>query len=87
MVEAEEEERRAKSEREPALELPDELPILPLKDTVVYPFAMIPLGVGKDRSIRLIDDVMRGSRMVGLVAQKDDPSRTRGRMTAIASAP
>ena len=33
---------------------------------------MIPLGVGKDRSIRLIDDVMRGSRLVGLVAQKDD---------------
>jgi ATP-dependent Lon protease len=57
---------------EPALVLPDELSILPLKDTVVYPFAMIPLGVGKDRSIRLIDDVMRGSRLVGLVAQKDD---------------
>ena len=59
-------------EDEATLELPDELPILPLKDTVVYPFAMIPLGVGKPRSIRLIDDVMRGSRLVGLVAQKDD---------------
>jgi ATP-dependent Lon protease len=57
---------------EPALDLPAELPILPLKDTVIYPFATIPLGVGKDRSIRLIDDVMRGSRLVGLVAQKDD---------------
>src|SRR5579872_2632893 len=53
------------------VELPDELPILPLKDTVVYPFAVMPLGVGKERSIRLIDDVMRGSRLVGLVAQKD----------------
>jgi ATP-dependent Lon protease len=69
---AEEEESDEDAQREPALELPDELPILPLKDTVVYPFAMIPLGVGKERSIRLIDDVMRGSRMVGLVAQKDD---------------
>src|SRR5947209_5410172 len=52
-------------------ELPAELPILPLKDTVVYPYALMPLGVGKDRSIQLIDDVMRGSRLVGLVAQKD----------------
>ena len=59
-------------EPEPVLDLPSELPILPLKDTVIYPFATIPLGVGKDRSIRLIDDVMRGSRLVGLVAQKDD---------------
>jgi ATP-dependent Lon protease len=53
------------------VELPDELPILPLKDTVVYPFAVMPLGVGKERSIRLIDEVMRGSRLVGMVAQKD----------------
>src|SRR5579884_3817741 len=56
---------------EPAIELPDVLPILPLKDTVVYPMAVTPLGVGKERSIRLIDEVMRGSRLVGLVAQKD----------------
>ncbi len=56
---------------ESKVELPDELPILPLKDTVVYPFAMMPLGVGKERSIRLIDEVMRGSRLVGLVAQEN----------------
>ena len=69
---AEDEESEESEEGESALELPDELPILPLKDTVVYPFAVIPLGVGKDRSIRLIDEVMRGSRLVGLVAQKDE---------------
>ncbi len=57
---------------EPRIELPDELPILPLKDTVVYPMAVTPLGVGKERSIRLIDEVMRGSRLVGLVAQRDE---------------
>ncbi|HEV8190068.1 MAG TPA: endopeptidase La, partial [Ktedonobacterales bacterium] len=39
---------------------------------VVYPFAVMPLGVGKERSIRLIDEIMRGDRLVGLVAQKDD---------------
>ncbi|MBF6590763.1 MAG: endopeptidase La [Ktedonobacterales bacterium] len=62
---------REDEDEEPTLKLPDELPILPLKDTIVYPFAVMPLGVGKERSIRLIDDVMRGDRMVGLVAQRD----------------
>jgi len=54
-------------ERLPAI--PEILPILPLKDTVVYPFALVPLAVGQERSIRLIDDVMREHRLVGLVAQ------------------
>ncbi len=50
--------------------IPEILPILPLKDVVVYPFAIQPLGVGQERSIRLIDDVMHGNRLVVLVAQK-----------------
>ncbi|HEU5343482.1 MAG TPA: endopeptidase La [Ktedonobacterales bacterium] len=61
----------SRSEIEPEVEIPDELAVLPLKDTVVYPFSVVPLGIGKERSIRLIDDVMRGSRLVALVAQKD----------------
>ncbi len=52
------------------LSIPEVLPVLPLKDTVIYPFAVQPLGVGQERSIRLIDDVMRGNRLVVLVAQK-----------------
>ena len=60
-----------RSEIEPEVEIPDELAVLPLKDTVVYPFSVMPLGIGKERSIRLIDDVMRGSRLVALVAQKE----------------
>lgn len=55
---------------EDKLSIPDVLPVLPLKDVVIYPFAVQPLGVGQERSIRLIDDVMRGDRMVVLVAQK-----------------
>ena len=55
---------------EDRLSIPDVLPVLPLKDTVIYPFAVQPLGVGQERSIRLIDDVMRGNRLVVLVAQK-----------------
>src|SRR5256714_3773395 len=55
---------------EDRLNIPEVLPVLPLKDTVIYPFAVQPLGVGQERSIRLIDEVMRGNRLVVLVAQK-----------------
>ncbi len=59
-----------RAEEEERLTIPDVLPVLPLKDIVIYPFAVQPLGVGQERSIRLIDDVMRGDRLVVLVAQK-----------------
>ena len=58
-------------EEEEHFEIPDVLPVLPLKDTVVYPFSVQPLAVGQERSVRLIDDVMRSERrLVVLVAQK-----------------
>ncbi|GLV58297.1 Lon protease [Dictyobacter sp. S3.2.2.5] len=57
-------------EDEERLNIPEVLPILPLKDTVIYPFSVQPFSVGQERYIRLIDDVMRGNRMVVLVAQK-----------------
>ncbi|HLQ30288.1 MAG TPA: endopeptidase La [Ktedonobacteraceae bacterium] len=55
---------------EDGLSIPDVLPVLPLRDTVIYPYAVQPLPVGQERSIRLIDDIMRGDRLVVLVAQK-----------------
>ena len=61
--------------REPAedqpVESPTHLPILPLKDTVVFPETVMPLAVGQPRSVRLIDDVLRKDKLVGLVASKD----------------
>ena len=66
----EQEIRRRRHDDDEDLSIPDVLPVLPLKDVVVYPFAVQPLGVGQERSIRLIDDVMRGNRLVVLVAQK-----------------
>src|SRR6266536_3359497 len=50
----EEAEERQSSEEEERLTIPDVLPVLPLKDIVIYPFAVQPLGVGQERSIRLI---------------------------------
>jgi len=56
---------------EPRAAIPSELPLLPLKDLIVYPFAVQPFLVGQPRSIRLIDQIMKGDRLVALVAQKD----------------
>ena len=53
------------------IELPAVLPILPLKDTVVFPQAMSPLAIGQERSIRAIDDVVAGDRRVALIASRD----------------
>src|SRR5438105_1056505 len=71
LSDTEHEPRRSKhDEDEDRLTIPDVLPVLPLKDTVIYPFAVQPLAVGQERSIRLIDEVMRGNRMVVLVEKK-----------------
>src|SRR5258708_30191662 len=72
----EEDSRRGKDDDR--LSIPDVLLVLPLKETVIYPFAVQPLGVGQERSIRLIDDVMRGDRLVGLVAQKSAETEQAG---------
>ncbi len=51
--------------------LPETLPILPLRNTVAYPYIIMPLAVGIPRSVRLVEEVERGDRLVGLVAVKD----------------
>ena len=52
-------------------EIPAELPVLPLKETVVFPDSMSPLAIGQERSIRLVDDVVGGDRLLALVAVRD----------------
>ena len=61
-----------------AIDLPEEAPILPLRGLVVYPQTAIPLTVGQERSIQLVNDVVAGDRMVGLVASKDPNLGTPG---------
>jgi ATP-dependent Lon protease len=48
------------------------LPVLPLKDTVVFPEAVTPLAIGQERSVKLIEDVVAGERTLALVAVHDD---------------
>jgi ATP-dependent Lon protease len=51
--------------------IPDALPVLPLRDAVVFPLTAAPLAVAQPRSVQLVDDVMRGNRLLVLVAQRD----------------
>ena len=57
---------------------PDQLPILPLRGVVVYPHTAVPLTIGQPRSIKLVDDAVAGSRMIGLVASKKPELETPG---------
>ncbi|MFW5644932.1 MAG: LON peptidase substrate-binding domain-containing protein, partial [Bacteroidota bacterium] len=53
------------------LNVPDVLPILPLKNTVLFPGIVIPITVGREKSLKLIREVYRKNRILGVVAQKD----------------
>jgi ATP-dependent Lon protease len=52
-------------------EVPDIISILPLRNTVLFPGVVIPITVGRDKSIKLIRDANKGSRLIGVVAQQD----------------
>ena len=53
-------------------ELPESLPILPLRNTVLFPGVVIPISAGRDTSIKLIDEANKGGKVVGVVAQMDE---------------
>ena len=53
-------------------EIPDELLILPLRNTVLFPGVVIPITAGRDKSIQLIKDANKGSKIIGVVAQKNE---------------
>ncbi|RIJ50035.1 endopeptidase La [Maribellus luteus] len=52
-------------------EIPSVLPILPLRNTVLFPGVVLPITVGRERSLQLVRDVNRGNKLLGTVAQKD----------------
>ncbi|WP_291274886.1 endopeptidase La [Flavobacterium sp.] len=52
--------------------LPADLPILPLRNTVLFPGVVIPITAGRDKSIKLLNDANAGSKVIGVVAQKDE---------------
>ncbi|HCT55314.1 MAG TPA: endopeptidase La, partial [Balneola sp.] len=52
--------------------VPDELPILPLKNTVLFPGVVVPITVGRDRSLALVKEAYAGDKIIGVVTQKDE---------------
>jgi ATP-dependent Lon protease len=59
-------------------DLPGALPVLPLRETVAFPDTLTPLAVGQERSIKLVNDVLAGNRMLAMVASKDPELETPG---------
>jgi ATP-dependent Lon protease len=55
--------------------IPEELAVLPLFNYVIYPLTVVPLAVGQEQSIKLIDDAVLGERMIGLMALKNEQER------------
>jgi ATP-dependent Lon protease len=56
---------------EPMMQIPSEIPVLPLRDIVIYPFMIVPLFVSRDKSIKAVDEALSQNRMILLVSQKD----------------
>jgi ATP-dependent Lon protease len=65
LITAEEEEHMNKEK------FPSDLPILPLRNNVLFPGVVIPITVGRDKSIKLIQDANRGNKIIGVVSQKN----------------
>src|SRR5882724_11384847 len=53
------------------LQIPNELPVLPLRDIVIYPFMIVPLFVSREKSIRAVDEALGENRMILLASQRD----------------
>ncbi|HLT52046.1 MAG TPA: endopeptidase La [Arenibacter sp.] len=58
--------------------LPHTLPILPLRNTVLFPGVVIPITAGRDKSIHLIKDANNGSKVIGVVSQRDEETENPG---------
>src|SRR5436190_11357171 len=58
--------------------IPEELPILPVRDAVIFPNAVIPLNVGRESSVKLINDVQQGDGMLVVLTQRDKRVDTPG---------
>src|ERR1700752_4163676 len=51
--------------------VPDEIALLPLRNTVLFPGVVLPITVGRDKSIRAVNDAYKADKLIGVIAQKD----------------
>src|SRR3954468_1214414 len=59
------------NDQDKTLTIPDILPLLPLKNTVLFPGVVIPITVGRDKSIKAVNDAYKADKLIGVIAQKD----------------
>ncbi|NCE71923.1 endopeptidase La [Odoribacter sp. Z80] len=60
------------------IQIPDTLPILPLRNTVLFPGVIIPINIGRDKSLKLIRDSYKQNSLIGVIAQKDTNTENPG---------
>src|SRR3954469_14016214 len=53
------------------LTIPDELPVLPLRNTVLFPGVVLPITVGRDKSIKAVNEAYKKDKLIGVLSQKD----------------
>ena len=58
--------------------LPGELPVLPLRESVTYPDTLTPLAIGQERSVRLVNDVLVGNRLLVMVSSREPEAEAPG---------
>ena len=61
----------SESENMDGIEIPDEISLLPLRNTVLFPGVVLPITVGRDKSIKAVNDAYKGDKLIGVIAQKD----------------
>src|SRR6476660_8459915 len=59
------------SEGMDGIEIPDEISLLPLRNTVLFPGVVLPITVGRDKSIKAVNDAYKGDKLIGVIAQRD----------------
>ncbi len=58
-------------ENDKIIDVPDDLPVLPLRNTVLFPGVVLPITVGRDKSIKAVNDSYKSNKLIGVLAQKD----------------
>src|SRR5687768_18200837 len=61
----------AAAEPDRPLQIPPELPVLPLRDTVLFPNSFMPLAVAREASVRLVEEANTGGRLIGVFTQRE----------------
>src|SRR4028119_1440715 len=61
----------AENENDKITSVPPDLPVLPLRNTVLFPGVVLPITVGRDKSIKAVNDAYKGNKLIGVLAQTD----------------